>query len=416
MLKKIIIAYVILLFHFPVSAQEAAKNEPEPITIGEKYSIDSEVLGEERPYWIYLPESYNDTTYTTLHYPVLYLLDGDAHFHSASGVVRHLSGQFQIPEMIIVALPNTNRTRDLTPTHSMSSPIGDDEASLKDSGGADTFLEFIEDELFPRIESTYRTQPYRILTGHSFGGLFTLHALLDAPGMFQAYVAIDPSLWWDDQLLVDKADSMIISGQQLDGSVYISLANEPDLEMFEETDYPASIMFEPVQSFAGTLESAASSVFHPTLEYFEAEDHNSVTFLSFYHGLRYIFDGYNTLSLPDGKMVEVLEEPSVLIENFEEMSERLGIHLVPPEGLVQMVALYFIGYFEDADSALQVLRYSPSLADHEYRVFNYLGWAYTYTGEADLATNAFEKALELNPENEYAKTQLEELRDNAEEQ
>jgi uncharacterized protein len=415
MLKKIIIALVILLFHFPVIAQEASENDPEPITIGEKHSIDSKVLGEERPYWIYLPESYNDTTYSKLHYPVLYLLDGDAHFHTASGVVRHLSSQFQIPEMVIVALPNTNRTRDLTPTHSMSSPNDENAVMLEDSGGADAFLEFIRDELFPEIESTYRTQPYRILTGHSFGGLFALHALLDAPGMFQSYIAIDPSLWWDDQLLVHRADSMINAGQQPDGSVYISLANEPDLGMFKEIDYPADVMFEPVHSFTGLLESEASADFRPKLEYFEAEDHNSVTFLSFYHGLRHIFDGYNTLSLPNGKMVEVLEEPSVLNENFEEMSERLGIHLVPPKRLVQMVALYFIGFFKDADSAIQVMQYSPSLADHEYRVYNYLGWAYTYNGEDDLAINAFEKALELNPDNEYAKMQLNELRDNSEE-
>ena len=415
-LKKLTIAFVIVLLPFSVSAQEPAENDPEPITIGEKHSIHSEVLGEERPYWIYLPESYGDTTYTTQHYPVLYLLDGDWHFHSASGVVRHLSGRFQIPEMIIVALPNTNRIRDLSPTHSMAWATGEDRPLLEDSGGADAFLEFIRDELFPEIESTYRTQPYRILAGHSLAGLFTLHALLDAPEMFQAYIAMDPALWWDDQLLVHRADSRISEGQQLDGSVYISLANEPDLGRFEEIRYPAGVIREPVLAFAESLESAASFGFRPKLKYFEAEDHNSVTLLSLYHGLLHIFDGYNILSLPDGTVVEVLEEPSVLKERFEEISERLGIHLTPPDGLVQWVALDFIEYFGDADSAIRVLQYSPFFADHEYRVFNYLGWAYTYAGKADLATNAFEKALELNPENEYARAQLEVLRGEADEQ
>jgi len=416
MLKRLTLALVAVLLPFSVSAQEVTETDPDPITIGEMHSIHSEVLGEERPYWIYLPPSYSDTTYATLQYPVLYLLDGDWHFHSASGVVRHLSGRFQIPEMIIVALPNTNRTRDLSPTHSMVWATGEDRPLLMDSGGADAFLEFIRDELFPEIESTYRTQPYRILVGHSLAGLFTLHALLDAPEMFQAYVAIDPALWWDDQLLVRRADRMISEGQQLVGSVYISLANEPDLGRFEEIRYPAGAIFEPGQAFAGLLGSEASAGFRPKLEYFEAEDHNSVTLLSFYNGLRHIFDGYNILSLPDGTVVEVLEEPSLLKERFEEISERLGIHLTPPDGLVQWVALDFIEYFGDADSAIQVLRYSPSFADHEYRVFNYLGWAYTFGGEADLATNAFEKALELNPENEFARAQLEALRGEAEEE
>ena len=417
MLKRLTLALVALLLPFSVSAQEVAENDPEPITIGESHSIHSEVLGEERPYWIYLPASYSDTTYTTQHYPVLYLLDGDSHFHWASGLMQQMS-RFHIPEMIIVALPNTNRIRDLTPTHTMTH--WDDKEKklswLEDSGGADSFLEFIGEELFNEIESTFRTQPYRILVGHSLAGLFTLHALLDAPEMFQAYVAMDPSLWWDDQLLVHRADSMISEGQQLDGSVYISLANEPDLGRVEEIRYPAGVISEPVQAFAESLESVASSSFRPKVEFFEAEVHDSVQILSLYHGLMHIFEGYSVHSLPDGPRADILEEPSRLKAHFENISYRLGINLPPPDLVVQQIALDFIEFLNDEDSAIKALRYSPSFADHEYRVFNYLGWAYTFSGEADLARNAFEKALELNPENEFARAQLEALRSGAQEQ
>ena len=250
--------------------------------------------------------------------------------------------------------------------------------------------------------------------GHSLGGLFTLHALLDAPEMFQAYVAIDPALWWDDQLLVRRADRMISENKQLVGSVYISLANEPDFSRFRDMNYPAGAILEPVEAFAKSLESVVSSDFRPKLEYFEGEDHNSVTLLSFYHGLRHIFDGYNILSLPDGPLADILEEPSKLKAHFEEVSEKLGIDLPPPDRAVQWVALYLVEFLDDVDSAIQVLGYSPSFADHPYRIYNYLGWVYRSAGEPDLAMNAFEMALELNPENEFARTQLEAIRDGAE--
>jgi len=416
MLKTLALVLVYVLLPVSLSAQEAAENEPEPITIGERHSIHSEVLGEERPYWVYLPRSYSDTTYAKLDYPVLYLLDGDWHFHWATGVMQQMS-LFHIPEMIIVALPNTNRIRDLTPTHTTAHWDEKEREVpwLEDSGGADTFLEFIRDELFPEIESTYRAQPYRILVGHSLAGLFTLHALLDATEMFQAYVAIDPSLWWDDQLLVRRADRMISEGEQLDRAVYISLANEPDLGRFEDIRYRAGVIIEPVQAFAELLGSVASSGFRPKLEFFEAEIHDSVQLLSLYHGLMHIFEGYSVHSLPDGPRADILEDPSNLKVHFEEISERLGIDLPPPDLVVQQIALDFIEFLNDPQSAIQVLRYSPSFGNNPYRIYNYLGWAYVFAGEPDLATNAFEKALELNPENEFAVAQLEALRGDPEE-
>src|SRR5688572_14939028 len=90
------------------------------IKIGEKFALQSKVLNEERPYWVYLPQSYHNQMFAPKKHPVLYLLDGDANFHLASGIVQFMAANFhiQIPELIIVAIPNTERTRDLTPTHS----------------------------------------------------------------------------------------------------------------------------------------------------------------------------------------------------------------------------------------------------------------------------------------------------------
>src|SRR5688572_31874686 len=101
-----------------VTVSASAQDIPRSITIGERMSMRSAVLGEERRYSVYLPESYRDAKYAPRHYPVMYLLDGDSSFHFATGIVHFMSagltGSIQIPELIVVAIPNTDRTRDLT--------------------------------------------------------------------------------------------------------------------------------------------------------------------------------------------------------------------------------------------------------------------------------------------------------------
>ncbi len=209
MIKRLVVGALLGVIAWPASAQDSDARPPQPITIGERFSIVSRVLGEERAYWVSLPASYHDSTFGLRAYPVLYLLDGPAHFHSASGMVQFMSaginGNIQVPELIVIAIPNTNRNRDYTPTHSTIGNGGIEVPSLDVSGGGDRFLEFIGDELFPTIDAGFRTLPYRVLMGHSFGGLLTVHALQSAPGMFQSFISIDPSLWWDDQVLVDRA-------------------------------------------------------------------------------------------------------------------------------------------------------------------------------------------------------------------
>ncbi|TFH66787.1 MAG: alpha/beta hydrolase [Gemmatimonadales bacterium] len=103
--------------------------------------------------------------------------------------------------MIVVAIPNTgDRTRDLTPA-SETEHAG---TGFPTAGGADRFLGFLADELIPHIDSTYRTETFRVLVGHSIGGLFATHALLTRPDLFRGYVAISPILWWNRKSLVDE--------------------------------------------------------------------------------------------------------------------------------------------------------------------------------------------------------------------
>ncbi len=155
------------------------------VTIGTVDSVMSGVLKERRKVLIYTPPSYRDTTFAPRRYPVLYLLDGDAHFHSVTGLIQILAtgvnGTFVIPEMIVVAIPNTDRLRDLSPTHVDNGFDGKPSPAMKTSGGMPNFLSFIRGELIPHVDSAYRTAPYRVLVGHSLGGIAVVNALYTMP-------------------------------------------------------------------------------------------------------------------------------------------------------------------------------------------------------------------------------------------
>ena len=191
--------FLVLLCHLSFGGFAQKDNK---IVIGEVDSVYSNILGEQRKIWVYSPAMHPEMNDSADRYPVIYLLDGDSHFESVVGMIRQLSeinGNTNFPKMIVVAIPNTNRTRDLTPTHIQSDlPMMDSNFS-KTTGGGENFISFIEKELMPHIDSVYPVQPYRVLIGHSFGGLAVMDALTNHADLFNAYIAIDPSMWYDKE-------------------------------------------------------------------------------------------------------------------------------------------------------------------------------------------------------------------------
>ena len=167
--------------------------------------INSKFLNEERAYRVHLPPSYSDTLHAQKKYPVLLLLDGYYHFWYTINVMSFLSANNVIPEFILVAVPNTDRTRDLTPTHSIMHYNGkEDEDFLKTSGGGDQFLNFINKELMPVIDKNFNTMKLKVFVGHSFGGLTATQSFLSNSSPFNAYISMDPSLWWDNNLCIEQ--------------------------------------------------------------------------------------------------------------------------------------------------------------------------------------------------------------------
>jgi predicted alpha/beta superfamily hydrolase len=180
--------------------------------------IESTILNEARELIIHLPNSYQQNEH--LHYPVLYLLDGQRNFHHATGTLDLLNQSFLAQEMIVVAIKNTYRTRDFTPTY--------DESYNKwgISGGADPFLDFMAKELMPYVNKHYRSNKFQILSGHSLGGLLSVYAMQTRPELFQAYFAFSPSLWWHDEVVINNTQNFLQGRESLNAYHYVNMGNE----------------------------------------------------------------------------------------------------------------------------------------------------------------------------------------------
>ena len=282
-LKQLVVLFC-LLCAAPVAA---APQSIESFNIGDSFALHSKILNEDRTYWVQLPDSYAAGAAAGRSYPVLYLLDGRAYFYVLTGVLHHLSspraGVERVPEMIVVAPVNTKRTRDLTPTHMASGPYSEN------SGGAATFLRFMKEELFPEIESRYRTTAERTLVGHSLGGLFVLNAFMEQPDLFKNYIAIDPSLWWDDQILVKRLRQQRPKVFVPPVQVFICMAGWPVGygSVAEERAHRTSI-----RHFQSILASRQNASLKVQYRDFEDETHMSVPLIAIYRGLIFAFDGY----------------------------------------------------------------------------------------------------------------------------
>ena len=150
------------------------------ICIGERFTLPSTIMGGERTIDLYLPPSYNDSSLTPTDYPVVYLLDAQTNFNYFTTLMEKLTqGIPNIPEMIVVGIESTERDNDFTTEN-------------------DHFWKFVREELKPLVEGKYRCKDFRIVVGHSLGGLSVVDALIKHTDLFNAYIAHDPSLWWGE--------------------------------------------------------------------------------------------------------------------------------------------------------------------------------------------------------------------------
>jgi len=245
----------------------------EDIVLGKRVKIYSEILGEERPLFVRLPPGYEESQ---RRYPVLYQLDGEFESLLANAVssIEYPRDDGSELRMILVAVANTDRSRDMFPVKVSKSPT---------SGGASRFLRFMVEELKLFVDGRYRTSGYDVLFGASNAALFVLYSLLSRPESFEAYIASSPMIGWCREFVFALAERRFSESVSLDKFLYM---------IYGEGD--SSYVTSHVVDFADLIEAEAPDDFRWELKVVEGGGH--VPFTSLYDGLNAIMDHLSAIS------------------------------------------------------------------------------------------------------------------------
>lgn len=316
-MNKFSVCCLLLLYSLLVYGQHS-----EPIILGKKETFYSKVLNETRRLWIYTPGVTAPASTAERQYPVMYVLDGESQFLTAVGIVQQLSqanGNGIVPQMMVVGIENTNRLRDLTPGTAIK---------------PNPFVDFLSTELIPFIDAKYKPASYKILAGHSLGGLLALDVLTGKPGLFNACIAMDPSLWYEDEQHLNRILSRLSMGKMTGSRLFLGIANTLPAGMrlsglkkdvSQQTQHIRSIL-----RFGKSLRRLHNGLKYEQ-KYYDNEKHNTVPLLCTYDGLRFIYDFFPF----NADLTDTSERfAGKLKEHYQLISEQLGYRAMPPEALI----------------------------------------------------------------------------------
>ena len=239
-----------------------------PFVLGLIDTLPSTELGETRTLNIYLPESYSKDSIAN--YPVIYLLDGsaDEDFIHIAGLVQfaNFSWVNLLPKSIVVGIANVDRRRDFTyPT-----TIEKDKKDFPTTGQSQKFIAFLEKELQPYIHKKYSTNANKMIIGQSLGGLLATEILFKKPDLFNQYVIVSPSLWWDNESLLSITPAFLGSDFQQKTAVFIAVGKE------------GKVMEADAKRLVDVVKKTTTGSFRSNFHYFADENHATIFHLAVY--------------------------------------------------------------------------------------------------------------------------------------
>jgi uncharacterized protein len=404
-IRSVILCHLLVVVLFiGACTNEKSQKADNRIVAGTIDSLYSKILDEERKIWVYVPST--DNLFARQSFPVVYLLDGDAHFFSVMSLIQQFSEvnmNMVLPQMILIGITNTDRTRDLTPSHVLTDGDIPDSTFFTTSGGGERFTSFIEKELIPYVDSLYPTSPYRVLIGHSYGGLFSVNTLLNHTKLFNGYIAIDPSLNWDNNLLIKQAKELLAQKNFEGTSFYLSIANQGYSDTDSVKDNAAS--FE----LAKCLEANSKSNLRFNWRYYKDDNHGSVPPISEYDGLRFLFDFYNP-KLPYRKFRDPsYNVDSFIVAHYDRVSKYMGYAFPPPESLVNWLGYLFI-MEKQYDKSYDLFKLNIANFPSSPNVYDSMGELLILKGDTAGAIENYEKSVKINPGNVNARNIIKKLK------
>jgi uncharacterized protein len=293
------VGVTILLAFIPILLKAQAKKPhatypAATILNTEQRQLFSKLNNQEYELYIFLPDNYANSDST---YQVIYLTDANQYFGLMADITRSLQWGSEMPEAIVVGIGYPLRSfktdderwsrwlawrmRDLSPTNTAQMDKDFGIENIK-SGGAATFLQFMEQELFPFVEKNYRAKSKnRTFVGFSLGGLFGLYSLFQKPGLFQNYVVGSPSIWSDSKVILQIEKTYAANHKDLTGRVFMSTG-----ELEEEIN---AGMVRNMLELNSILKSRQYKSLHTDIAILEGETHMSAPSVCFQRGLRYLF-------------------------------------------------------------------------------------------------------------------------------
>jgi predicted alpha/beta superfamily hydrolase len=317
---------------------------------------------------------------------VVYLLDGGDYFEPFAGIIAYMSMYEMVPEMIVVAVPHDDRMNELT-----FSPSNEENGDWPTSGGGESFHRFIAEELVPEIDRSYRTHPFRILVGHSLGGLFAVESVVRDPGLFQATLAFSPSLYWNQFEWLKNA--VTIFDDEWEWRQFLFISGEKKGE--EES--------RRLAEFKQLAEMNAPEAFEYSYTLFPEENHVSVAIPALYQNLKQLFEGWSL----EGEAWEL--GPDRVQAHFQGLSDRFGFPVPIPEDYLIGHALHGLERHDAPDEAVLLLEFCLSLYPESAGAHVGLGQSYEAKEERDSAMMHYRRALEIEPNHEGALRRLREL-------
>ena len=366
-LTKFVI-FAVLFFHSAIYSFVQAQNfsfvEEAPIEIGTSFSFQSEVLSENRKILVSLPDNYDTSS---KRYPVVYMLDAQYffEFQYAYGVINTLAFLEEIPEVILVGIHSEDRTRDMT----VQSPDNE-------KGNADKFIEFFKSELQVLIDQQYRTEPYKILVGHSAGGLFALHTLFHAPDTFNGYIALSPALQYDNGKTFQTIKNQLDAGASFNNSLFTSLASE------------AGGMLEYYEDFLELLSDSSIEGLDFSQQRFPDEGHSSTFMPGIKNGLLVMYENW--------KPSNSINSLDALLTHYNTLSEHYGYTIEVPVRHASNIGFKLTNE-GDHEGALEVFEYNLANISQDAIAHYQVGFALRRLGRLDESLSFLEKAIELGP-------------------